>query len=535
MSNYPQKTIDNCVVLEHSERMGNRVNLQKVFEAFHNRQVDFNWLITDFECTSHPPEFQPQAGRPQALWFSGRELTRIIEQNDIQFVWAVLSGFPQQVTLDLNRLDVEPYANGNKSIWAVGAKIQHPLAEVEIVCWDASVILLRSRDADLIRRFNGFFAEAVFLDKYNQMKMQTADGGMDDVPSRRHRIQCADCKKAFIWQQAYWQSRTPGSQDAAGYDYVCRAFCPHCGAIVCDGTISNWKWHGDNLLINANKELPPTLPPDSEWIPDGKRGEEFMEDFHRKWGKRQLPKNLWVPVSKHHLDLSVVGDFKEIPFQASKARPLKTFLAELWKSLTQPRTPTRRSPADSAVGEAKTSNGEHESKLREAFFHEDDYCQIEILPASNWNYCLSQLREIGKFSDKHFEGIGWTDMHIRGESPRQLKSLNINARNLTSSLSQILVPFERVLTGYSSLREEAEQTMAFGSETSSIIFVEYDLNDIVEAIWLDFGIAKREDKQLAQATLQHLGRMNEIILVDWNLGKMVKLSDHDELMSYFDL
>lgn len=173
--------------------------------------------------------------------------------------------------------------------------------------------------------------------------------------------------------------------------------------------------------------------------------------------------------------------------------------------------------------------------MREAYFHEDDYCQIEVLPASNWDYCLSQLRGLGKFSDEHFDGIGWTDMHIRGENPRQVESLNINVKDLASSLSKILIPFGRVLTGYSSFREEAEDTMAFGSETSSIIFVEYDLNDIVEAIWLDFGIVTQEDKQLALTVLLHLGNMSEMILVDWNLGKIIKLSDQDEIMSYFDL
>lgn len=359
---------------------------------------------------------------------------------------------------------------------------------------------------------------------------------MDDTSSKRHRIQCADCKKAFIWQQAYWQSRTPGSQDAAGYDYVCRAFCPHCGAIVCDGIgSSHWEWYGENRLLNASKELPPTLPPDLEWIPDDERGVEFMKEYHEKWGKRRLPKDLWVPVSKHHLDLSAVADFKEIPFQSSKARPLKAFLAELWKSLVQLRTLTRRSPADSVASVSNMLDDGHENKMREAYFHEDDYCQIEILPASNWNYYVSQLQKLGRFSDDHFDGVGWTNMQLRGESPQQMKSLNINAKDLTSSLSQILVPFDRVLTGYSSLREEAEQTMAFGSETSSIIFVEYDSNDIVEAIWLDFGIASQEDKQLALTALQHLGRMSELILVDWNLGRIIELSDHDKLISYFGL
>jgi hypothetical protein len=357
----------------------------------------------------------------------------------------------------------------------------------------------------------------------------------DKVVARSRQIQCAECRKTFVWQQAYWQNRTSGSQDPAGYDHVCRAFCPHCGAMICEGIgSSHWDWYGENRLLNANKELPPTLPPDLEWIPEDKRGEEFMKEFHEKWGKRRLPKDLWVPVSRHRLNLSLLGDFTEIPFQSRKAHPLKVFLAKLRKSLVQPRPPTHQALTDLAAGEAKILEGGHEDKLREAFFHEDDYCQIEVLPASNWDYCVTQLQKIGKFSYEHFDGAGWTDMHIRGESPQQVKSLNINVKDLASSLSKTLTPFDRVLTGYSSFREETEQTMAFGSEISSIIFVEYE-NDVVTAIWLDSGIMSREDKQLALTVLLRLESMSEMILVDWNLGKIIKLSDRDKLISYFGL
>ena len=133
-----------------------------------------------------------------------------------------------------------------------------------------------------------------------------------------YRIQCATCTNMFVWHQAYWQSRTPGSQDPAGYDGISRAFCPHCGAIVCEGIGSSyWKWYRENQLINTNNPLPPTLPSDLEWIPDDKRGEEFMDVFHRKWGKRQLPKELWVPASQQRLDLTLLrtfGDKKEETF-----------------------------------------------------------------------------------------------------------------------------------------------------------------------------------------------------------------------------
>ncbi len=38
------------------------------------------------------------------------------------------------------------------------------------------------------------------------------------------------------------------------------------------------------------------------------------------------------------------------------------------------------------------------SIMREAYFHEDDYCQTELLPIANHKHCRDQLREIESFS-----------------------------------------------------------------------------------------------------------------------------------------
>lgn len=173
--------------------------------------------------------------------------------------------------------------------------------------------------------------------------------------------------------------------------------------------------------------------------------------------------------------------------------------------------------------------------MREAYFHEDDYGQIEVLSISNWDYCLSQLKKIGKFSDEHFDGIGWTDMYIRDENPQRLASLNINVKDLASVLGETLEPYDKVLTGYSSYREESKRTLAFGSENSCIVFVGYDSNDIIQDIWLDFGIVTQNDKELALKGLSILESIGEMIIVDWGVGSMIKLSDKDKIMSYFNL
>ena len=68
-----------------------------------------------------------------------------------------------------------PYADGNGALWAPEVTIQHPLAEVEIVCWDSSCTMLLSRDEDLARRFQAFFPEAVDLNEYNRQTAAARD------------------------------------------------------------------------------------------------------------------------------------------------------------------------------------------------------------------------------------------------------------------------------------------------------------------------------------------------------------------------
>jgi len=63
----------------------------------------------------------------------------------------------------------------------------------------------------------------------------------------------------------------------------------------------------------------------------------------------------------------------------------------------------------------------------EVYFHEDDYCQIELLPSTSWKFCFNQIKEIDEFSEKHKvkNGIGWDKIYIRKESPYKIESLII--------------------------------------------------------------------------------------------------------------
>lgn len=115
------------------------------------------------------------------------------------------------------------------------------------------------------------------------------------------RPQCAACRQRFQWTEAYWQNRTPGARDSAGYEYFNRVFCPHCGLIVCDDGSVEWEWYGDNAWVNLRNELPPVMVYDVEWISD--------EDWPRYWAwwplKKTVPREELVPFNEEILSLKV--------------------------------------------------------------------------------------------------------------------------------------------------------------------------------------------------------------------------------------
>jgi hypothetical protein len=79
-------------------------------------------------------------------------------------------------------------------------------------------------------------------------------------------------------------------------------------------------------------------------------------------------------------------------------------------------------------------NNVRPTTMREAYFHEDDYCQIEVLPLDDLYFCLRQAGEIAEFSNEHRAGSSWDAMYIRGANPTPLASLNISLSQVREAL-----------------------------------------------------------------------------------------------------
>ena len=156
------------LILEKTDKMDFFTDLRIVFHALKNLQLQYSWLITDLECNFLPEALQGH----DRFWLTGEELTSLINQypDSLQFIWAVLSGFSLNEKIDINNLEVIPYADCNPSFWSPNPKIQHPKAEIEIVCWDGTTLLILSQDKEITENFKAFFPEAEMLEEYNMRR-----------------------------------------------------------------------------------------------------------------------------------------------------------------------------------------------------------------------------------------------------------------------------------------------------------------------------------------------------------------------------
>lgn len=137
----------------------------RVFDAIHNQQQAYHWLITDIDCV--PSKVEAACHGRGYCWLTGEELSQIVREDDGQWVWAVLSGFEKEVPLSEVLQYPLPRANAYEGFWKNSLSIQHPLAAVEIVCWDSSLTLFLSRQAGLVEDFLDFFPFSKDLSAYN--------------------------------------------------------------------------------------------------------------------------------------------------------------------------------------------------------------------------------------------------------------------------------------------------------------------------------------------------------------------------------
>ena len=160
--------------------------------------------------------------------------------------------------------------------------------------------------------------------------------------------------------------------------------------------------------------------------------------------------------------------------------------------------------------------------MRHAYFHEDDYCQIEIIPIENLKFCLEQAGKIAEFSEKHRNGIGWDKIYLREENPKKISELNITIEKIREAFQEKLPEYDEVYTGYSSERILCNNTYAFGVDQGEILFLETDENGKLTSLWCSEPTTD----------LYCLPNYERFLLADWYWEFICPLADKATIEKY---
>ena len=171
--------------------------------------------------------------------------------------------------------------------------------------------------------------------------------------------------------------------------------------------------------------------------------------------------------------------------------------------------------------------------MRELYFHEDDYLQVEMVPVSALGHCTDEMRESDGFLATHWDGNAWTRMYLRLDYSAYLKRLGISIHEIAPKLDSILERVDEVFTGYSTYRERCSNTKAWVFPCGCGLLADYDAEGVVKHLWL-----VREPPDV-----EHFGKFKEVvgvleaysqfIIVDWPKEHLLQCADDDRMRRYF--
>ena len=141
--------------------------LGRIFKAINNAQKNYNWLVTDYECYPQNQDIENILNR-EYCWFSGEELSGLVEKEDFQWIWGVFCGFEKDIPLSEILKSPLPTIIDNNQYYKNPISLQHPLSTVEILSVDSAYTLIVSKNKEIIDDYVSVFPKTRELSDYNE-------------------------------------------------------------------------------------------------------------------------------------------------------------------------------------------------------------------------------------------------------------------------------------------------------------------------------------------------------------------------------
>ncbi|WP_301162060.1 hypothetical protein [uncultured Winogradskyella sp.] len=159
-------------------------------------------------------------------------------------------------------------------------------------------------------------------------------------------------------------------------------------------------------------------------------------------------------------------------------------------------------------------------------YHEDDFCQIEIVPRENLSELIKQADNISDFTSEN----GYSDIYVREENKVSLKTKKISKSELESLLAKLgTEKHTEIITGYGNdYRVKSENTIGFGKDYSAVYF-DFE-NEIVKNIWITNLDGLNHEN--VTNVLSEIGEKWNLIMMDWNSSELIDLSNKKMIEKY---
>jgi hypothetical protein len=146
------------LILENTQQVRFFTNMKDVFESSGIVAQEYDWYLSDIETN-----FTPDGFSSADQWMRGEELATLVQEHEIQFIWAVFSAVPKGFR---STVSVAPYVEGNPDYWnGKDAAPQLEGALFEIACWDSSATILINLPAEAQRQFIAAYSDTRQLGK----------------------------------------------------------------------------------------------------------------------------------------------------------------------------------------------------------------------------------------------------------------------------------------------------------------------------------------------------------------------------------
>ncbi|WP_020409575.1 hypothetical protein [Hahella ganghwensis] len=137
------------LILEKTDQVEFYTFMEQVFTALKIACEEFDWYLSDIETNGY--------NIPEG-WISGKELRRILEGNEIQFIWSVFSAFKVGTRFEVAE---DPVVHDNPTYWdGSNPAPQLSGAVFEVASWDSSATILIGLDQNLAQNYRAAFSDA---------------------------------------------------------------------------------------------------------------------------------------------------------------------------------------------------------------------------------------------------------------------------------------------------------------------------------------------------------------------------------------